>query len=138
MLDFSHAADTIALEHDIFDKAGLGKLKAKFFQLGPEAKDTTDRIIYDTITGALYYDKDGTGPAAQVHFAKLAAGLNIMADDFLLMRERAPGMATRAAGVAVWNGEAVNAEIHAILPISSTSSMLARSRHPSVDKAAGR
>jgi serralysin len=82
---FSHSADTIVLEDDIFDKTGFGALKAKFFRVGSEAADLSDRIIYDDATGALYYDQDGSGAAAEVQFARLAAGLNIAANDFLVM-----------------------------------------------------
>ena len=85
VFDFSHAADTIVLDDVVFDKAGFGKLKAKFFQVGGEALDASDRIIYDDVTGVLYFDRDGTGVAAQQRFAQLSPGLVVTADDFLIV-----------------------------------------------------
>ncbi len=52
------------------------------FWTGPAAHDADDRIIYDSQTGALYYDSDGTGTAAAVQFARIAAGLVVSQNDF--------------------------------------------------------
>ncbi len=35
------------------------------------AHDATDRVIYNTTTGALWYDADGTGKAVAVQIAQL-------------------------------------------------------------------
>jgi Ca2+-binding RTX toxin-like protein len=51
-----------------------------------EGTQTTHRILYNTTTGALYYDPDGstvTGNAVQ--FATLQAGLAIDEDDFFMV-----------------------------------------------------
>jgi Ca2+-binding RTX toxin-like protein len=44
-------------------------------------------LIYDAATGALYYDPDGTGQAAQVKFALLGTSAHptLNAGDFLVL-----------------------------------------------------
>jgi Ca2+-binding RTX toxin-like protein len=67
---FSVADDTIRLENSIFTTlTSTGLLSATGFRLGMAAADADDRIIYDTGSGALYYDADGTGQIGQVQFA---------------------------------------------------------------------
>ena len=71
------------LDNDIFTKAGkVGDLSAKAFYIGPRAHAETDRIIYDSKTGKLWYDADGSGKGAAFQFATLDAGLKISATDF--------------------------------------------------------
>ena len=41
------------------------------FRSGTAAGDADDRIIYDSATGILYFDSDGSGAAAQILFAVL-------------------------------------------------------------------
>ncbi len=70
--DFSAAADTILLDHDVFDRlGGGGKLSRDAFHNGKAAGDAQDRILYDKATGSLYYDADGTGSAGPVKFAEI-------------------------------------------------------------------
>ena len=64
--DFNPTYDSIQLENTIFTKLGKGstkgvKVKADMFVKGDAARDKEDRIIYDSKTGALYYDQDDTG-----------------------------------------------------------------------------
>jgi Ca2+-binding RTX toxin-like protein len=81
--DFSVANDTIWLQNSVFKGIGsAGRLKSGVFRTGDEARDSTDRIIYDRDDGVLYYDADGTGTTGQVAFAKLSAGLKITSLDF--------------------------------------------------------
>ena len=49
------------------------------------AHDTSDRIIYDTDSGALFYDFNGTGKGGAVQFAQLQAGLSLTAADFFIV-----------------------------------------------------
>ena len=61
-LDFSVADDTILLDQDIFSSSlGLGNISAGEFVIGTAAQDANDRIIYNSSTGALFYDNDGVG-----------------------------------------------------------------------------
>jgi Ca2+-binding RTX toxin-like protein len=81
--DFNIRDDTIRLEDFIFTKVGArGRLNADAFWTGNSAHDASDRIIYDSASGGLFYDPDGTGTAAQVKFANLSLFLNLTNKDF--------------------------------------------------------
>ena len=84
--DFNVADDTIRLDDDIFT-SGLvagNSVAGSQFAIGAAALDAGDRIIYNSATGAVYYDSDGTGAAAQIQFAQLNAGLALTNFDFLV------------------------------------------------------
>ena len=84
--DFSVVNDTIRLDDDIFTAAGpLGKLSAGAYHAGTAAHDSTDRIIYDSSTGNIYYDPDGNGTAAHILFARVGAGLVLTNSDFFIV-----------------------------------------------------
>lgn len=64
--------DTIELSRSAFRGMSNGLLKADQFYAAAgatEAHDASDRIVYDTSTGALYFDADGVGGQAAVQFA---------------------------------------------------------------------
>jgi Ca2+-binding RTX toxin-like protein len=82
--DFAHGIDEIQLDHDIFANIGFGTPGADQFHIGASAGDAQDRLIYDSATGALYYDSDGTGGDAQVQFATLDDGLLLTRGDFFV------------------------------------------------------
>jgi len=82
--DFNIAQDTINLSNNIFTAIGNGTLAANAFVMGSAAGDADDRIIYDPVTGALYYDADGNGGGAAVQFATLATGLALTNADFVV------------------------------------------------------
>ena len=63
-------------------EARPAKLKADMFWTGKAAHDSSDRIIYDKATGALYYDADGTGRSAQVKIATLTKNQKVSVSDF--------------------------------------------------------
>jgi Ca2+-binding RTX toxin-like protein len=72
--DFVHGTDRIQLSNaaGLFTQAGAdGALAAGAFWAGSAAHDSSDRVIYDNVTGNVYYDPDGTGSAPRVLFAVL-------------------------------------------------------------------
>lgn len=84
--DFSVVDDTIGLDISYFAKlSALGTLSASAFYAGTSAHDANDRIVYDSATGKLYYDADGTGAGAQVLFAQVQTGLALTNSDFLVV-----------------------------------------------------
>jgi len=50
-----------------------------------QAHDSNDRIIYNTETGALYYDADGSGSGAAVQFATLTGAPDLKSADFSIV-----------------------------------------------------
>ena len=49
----------------------VGVLDADRFTLGSSATNTSQRFIYNNTSGALFFDADGVGSAAQVRIAQL-------------------------------------------------------------------
>ncbi len=86
--DVDTAADRIWLAKSVF--AGLsatGTLAEGEFWSGAgvsAAHDASDRLVYNTTSGALFYDADGSGAAAAVQVAQLSAGLALAAEDFFV------------------------------------------------------
>jgi len=80
--DMQLGIDKIVLENAVFTALGAGALGANAFNTGTAATDADDRIIYDPVSGALIYDRDGTGAIAAVQFATLDVGLALAATDF--------------------------------------------------------
>ncbi|HKO89276.1 MAG TPA: hypothetical protein VJU83_12270, partial [Burkholderiales bacterium] len=74
--DFNDWNDHIQL-NDFTRLGGEGVLGSRYFHSGAGetavAQDESDRIIFDTSSGALYYDADGNGAGAQV----LVATINV-------------------------------------------------------------
>lgn len=92
ILDFSHAeGDVIQLSKAQYRGLGtvLGGLTADQFHSGTEdaAQTVSERIIYNTATGALYYDADGTGRAAALQIAQIGDSVHPALDfsDFLIV-----------------------------------------------------
>jgi Ca2+-binding RTX toxin-like protein len=84
--DFNVADDTIRLDQTIFSSAlGLGTVAGSQFVVGSAASDANHRIIYDSGTGSLLYDSDGTGATAAIQFAQVGAGLALTNFDFLVV-----------------------------------------------------
>jgi serralysin len=81
--DFSVADDTIWLDDAVFTALGpKGPLIASAFYIGVAARDPGHRIIYDSTTGLLTYDSNGSAPGGGVPFAVLDPGLALTYADF--------------------------------------------------------
>jgi hypothetical protein len=86
--DFNVADDTIRLENGIFTAiAGTGTLTAAQFVKNATglAEDANDRIIYETDTGKLFYDANGSASGGRLHFATLEKNLGLTAGDFFIV-----------------------------------------------------
>ncbi len=85
--DFTSGMDKISLDTAIFTELGEpGALSADLFAANSEgnALDGNDHILYNTTTGALYYDPDGNGAKAAVQFAVLEDTSELKSTDFLV------------------------------------------------------
>jgi Ca2+-binding RTX toxin-like protein len=84
--DFNPVADTIRIDNAVFTGLTAGALAATAFVQNTTGKaaDASDRIIYETDTGALWFDRDGTGAATAVQFATLNTKLAITNADFFV------------------------------------------------------
>ncbi|MET0745190.1 MAG: M10 family metallopeptidase C-terminal domain-containing protein [Microvirga sp.] len=86
--DFRVADDTVLLDNLVFTSVGAdGPLAsgAFFRSAAGVAHDDDDRILYDTGSGGLFYDADGTGQGAAIQFARLSPNLNLSAADFTII-----------------------------------------------------
>ena len=83
--DFDPTLDSFELAQDIFTNSPVGELAASAFVTGEIAASADDRIIYDDMTGALFYDSDGAGGADQFQFASLSSHLALSSNDFFIV-----------------------------------------------------
>jgi serralysin len=81
--DFQHLVDDILLLQSVF--AGIGPaLTADEFRIGM-AQDANDRILYNNITGQLYYDSNANAAGGMMLFATVTAGAVLTFDDFVMV-----------------------------------------------------
>jgi Ca2+-binding RTX toxin-like protein len=86
--DFSVADDTIRLDNSIFTAiVGTGTLSLAQFaaNVSGMAQDANDRIIYETDTGKLFYDSNGSAAGGARQFAVLDPGLALTNADFSIV-----------------------------------------------------
>lgn len=81
--DFVSGLDTIALNVDQFTSLTAGSFTADNLvcSVGAAAGDANDFLLFDTATGALSYDADGSGSGAAVQFATLTGVTSLSASD---------------------------------------------------------
>eukprot|EP00913_Durusdinium_trenchii_P021281 g19994.t1 len=86
--DFSVRDDTIELDNAIFRAFGSNGFVANsmFVQnTTGTARDSNDHLIYETDTGNLYYDSNGSRAGGSVLFAHLEDNLSLTFRDFLIV-----------------------------------------------------
>ena len=84
--DFVPADDTIQLENSIFTKLkAAGVLTAGNFAKAATAQDSNDYILYNSATGAVSYDADGSGSGVAVQVALLGVDLSLTFADFVVI-----------------------------------------------------
>ncbi len=83
--DFSVRHDVIRLNDSVYTGLKSGRLSADNFAVGAQATDVNDRVIYNSSTGALLYDADGSGSAEAAQFARVGAGLSLNASHFFII-----------------------------------------------------
>jgi Ca2+-binding RTX toxin-like protein len=82
---FEVGVDVIHLDDAIFLRiGGPGALATGYFVIGTAA-DTNDRIVYDDVSGALFYDSNGSTTGGRVQFALIDAGLALSDSDFFIV-----------------------------------------------------
>lgn len=96
--DFVVADDTIQLENSIFNNAALTSIAANtalsstttlagYFRANATglAQDGNDYLIYETDTGKLFYDSNGSASGGSVQIALLGTNLALTAADFVII-----------------------------------------------------
>lgn len=83
--DFVSGTDRIALDPSIFSALSSGPLASQMFEYGAVATQTETRLLFNSGTGEIWYDADGTGSIRPVLFAQLNPGQNLVASDFLVL-----------------------------------------------------
>ena len=79
IIDFVSAWDSFQFSKAVFTQLGaIGSLTEAEFNAGnfSSGQDASDRIIYNSTFGALYYDADGSGNAEAVQVAIVGTSLN--------------------------------------------------------------
>lgn len=88
VVDFNAADDRILFDNRAFKALGRdGKIGRDEFVANTtgRAQDREDRLIYETDTGRLFYDANGSGKGKSMLIAELEAGLVLNANDFLVI-----------------------------------------------------
>ena len=120
--DFSSGSDTIRL--DAATRPALGASgdftagDARFFSGAgaTSGQDTSDRVIYNTTTGDLWYDADGSGSGTSVLIATLQGTPALVATDIEVINGRAVGgqVINGTAGNDTLSGTAGNDTINGL------------------------
>ncbi len=84
--DYTAVNDTFRLDDAVFTGLATGTLSGAAYVQNTTGKavDASDRIIYETDTGKVFFDRDGTGAAAAVQFATIGTNLVLTSADFVV------------------------------------------------------
>ena len=82
--DFNPAEDKIQLDMSVFSKLSSGVLNRANFVNGRIANDVNDYLIYNSGTGVLSYDEDGSGANSSNVLAQLSPNLSLTNANFLV------------------------------------------------------
>jgi Ca2+-binding RTX toxin-like protein len=84
ILDFNVSDDRFLLSDSVFKALTPGTLSATAFRANTTglAEDADDRIVYESDTGNVYYDANGSASGGSVLFAKVTIGLALTNADF--------------------------------------------------------
>ena len=85
IIDFSAADDLIQLSQAVFSNLSLGSLSDSAFGSGTAVITADSRIIYNSASGILSYDADGSGSATSIAFAQFSPGLGIDSSNFQIV-----------------------------------------------------
>ena len=88
LTDFAAGLDKIQLDKDIFTALqAVGTLSSASFKASATgaAGDDNDYFLYNTTSGALFYDADGSGQGVAVQFATLTTKPAVTANDFIVV-----------------------------------------------------
>ncbi len=89
--DYNVKEDTLWLDNAIFKKLGRGsednprKINKSYFEVGSKAGDKNDYLLYNSKTGVLSYDADGSGRGKAVEIAQLSKNLKLTFNDVFIV-----------------------------------------------------
>ena len=85
--DYNVVDDRIEIDDAVFGGVLVGALAATAFtsNLTGAATTAAQRVIYETDTGFLWFDADGTGASAGVRFANVTLGVVMAASEFTVI-----------------------------------------------------
>jgi Ca2+-binding RTX toxin-like protein len=87
--DFTPGEDRIVLDNSVFTGLSAGAVPSAQFRTVDNwqltGTDSSDRLIYSTWNGILFYDPDGSGSQAAVPIVQLTSVPNITAADILIV-----------------------------------------------------
>ncbi|MBN4001949.1 calcium-binding protein [Nostoc sp. LPT] len=84
--DFNATNELIQLSvYEFGSRLSIGSLSASQFTIGTSATTSEEQFIYNSATGALFFDQDGSASGfTQVQFAQLSAGLSLTNNNFVV------------------------------------------------------